>query len=281
MTEILTVAIPFFVLFVVVEALSYRFAPDDGRPGYGRRDTTTSLAMGLGSLVVGVVWKALGVVVYAAVLAVTPLHLDPSGWWFWPALLVAEDLCFYAYHRAHHEVRLLWASHVVHHSSVHFNFSTALRQPWVLAFAFPFWVPLAVLGVPLWAILVQQSVSLLYQFLVHTERVGTLWRPVELVLNTPSHHRVHHASNPRYLDRNYGGILIVWDRLFGTFQVEDERCVYGLTTNIASFNPLTVVSHEYRALWRDVRAAAGWRDRVGHVVHGPGWRPSAALGEAA
>jgi sterol desaturase/sphingolipid hydroxylase (fatty acid hydroxylase superfamily) len=127
--------------------------------------------------------------------------------------------------------------------------------------------------VPPWAVFLQQSISLLYQFFLHTERVGKLWRPVELVMNTPSHHRVHHGTNTAYLDRNYGGILIVWDRLFRSFEPEGERVVYGLTKQLRTYNPLVVATHEYAAIWRDVRTAASWRDRVGHVVRGPGWQP--------
>jgi sterol desaturase/sphingolipid hydroxylase (fatty acid hydroxylase superfamily) len=129
-------------------------------------------------------------------------------------------------------------------------------------------------GVPPWAIFLVQSVSLLYQFFLHTERVGRLPRPVEWVMNTPSHHRVHHGVNNAYLDRNYGGILIVWDRLFRTFEPEGERVVYGLTTQLRTFNPLVVATHEYVAIWRDLRAARRWRDRAGFVLRGPGWRPA-------
>jgi sterol desaturase/sphingolipid hydroxylase (fatty acid hydroxylase superfamily) len=139
----------------------------------------------------------------------------------------------------------------------------------------PFWLPLALLGLPPWMILLEQSVSLAYQFFLHTERVDKLWRPVEWLFNTPSHHRVHHASNRVYLDRNYGGILIVWDRLLGTFQAEDERVVYGLTKNIDTFNPLRVAFHEFAAAWRDARAADHWRDKAGHLLGPPGWTPPA------
>ncbi|MUM35450.1 sterol desaturase family protein, partial [Mycolicibacterium sp. CBMA 361] len=127
-----------------------------------------------------------------------------------------------------------------------------------------------------WMILLQQSVSLLYQFFIHTERVGKLWRPIEFVMNTPSHHRVHHGSNDQYLDTNYGGILIIWDRLFGSFEPEGERVVYGLTKNIKTFNPMRVATHEYAGIWRDVRAAGSWRARWGHTFRGPGWSPEGA-----
>ncbi|MFF7183146.1 sterol desaturase family protein [Streptomyces sp. NPDC008121] len=266
-------AAPVFVLLVAVEALSYRFRPDDTERGYELRDTVTSMSMGLGSQIAGVPFKACAVLAYAALYTAAPWQLDPSWVWTWVLLFFADDLAYYAFHRAHHRVRVLWASHVVHHSSVRYNFSTALRQTWTPATSLPFWMPLALLGIPPWMIFLQQSVSLVYQFFLHTERVGRLWRPVEAVFNTPSHHRVHHASNTVYLDRNFGGILIVWDRAFGTFRAEGDRAVYGLTKNIATCNPLTVAFHEYRAAWRDVRTARSWRDQAGFLFGPPGWAP--------
>src|SRR5687768_797955 len=137
----------------------------------------------------------------------------------------------------------------------------------------PFWLPLLLLGFPPWMVLLAQSWSLIYQFGLHTERIGRLPRPIEFFFNTPSHHRVHHGANQQYLDRNYGGILIVWDRLFGSFEPEGERVVYGLTTNIRTFNPVKVATHEFASIWRDVRRAATWRDRFGYLLRGPGWSP--------
>ncbi|HEX4623416.1 MAG TPA: sterol desaturase family protein, partial [Solirubrobacteraceae bacterium] len=150
---------------------------------------------------------------------------------------------------------------------------TALRQTWVPMTYLPFWLPLPLLGFPPWMVLLAQSWSLIYQFGLHTERIGKLPRALEAVLNTPSHHRVHHGANEQYLDRNYGGILVIWDRLFGSFEPEGQRVRYGLTTNIDTFHPVRVAFHEYVALWNDVRTAATWRERAGHVWHGPGWRP--------
>ncbi|KRF38413.1 sterol desaturase family protein [Terrabacter sp. Soil810] len=273
MVDIILTAIPFFIAFIVIEVLSLWLAPDDDEVGYEVRDTVTSLTMGIGSVGVGIVYKAAQLVVYAALYAVTPLRLDTSLWWVWVVIFFAEDLAYYWYHRAHHEVRILWASHVVHHSSQRYNFSTALRQTWTPFGGIPFWAPLALLGVPVWAIFLQQSISLLYQFFLHTERVGKLWRPVEYVMNTPSHHRVHHGMNNAYLDRNYGGILVIWDRLFRSFEPEGERVVYGLTKQLRTYNPLVVATHEYASIWADVRAARRWRDRWGFVVRGPGWQP--------
>jgi sterol desaturase/sphingolipid hydroxylase (fatty acid hydroxylase superfamily) len=268
-------AIPVFIVLVVLEAVSYRFLPDDDERGYEVRDTATNLTMGIGSLVVGAPWKLVVVVAYAGLYQLAPWHLPMSTWWAWGLLVIADDLAYYWFHRLHHEVRVLWASHVVHHSSRRYNLSTALRQSWVPMTSLPFWLPLALAGFPPWAILTQQAVSLAYQFLLHTERVDRLWRPVEWVFNTPSHHRVHHGSNPRYLDRNYGGILIVWDRLFRSFEPEGERVVYGLTTDITTDNPVRVAFDSYVQLARDVRGATRWRDRTGYLLRRPGWTPAA------
>jgi sterol desaturase/sphingolipid hydroxylase (fatty acid hydroxylase superfamily) len=267
-------AVPAFLLLIIIEAVSYRFLPDDEERGYELRDTTTSLSMGLGSQIIGFPWKLLTVGIYAALWVVAPVHLSPGDWWTWVIVFFADDVAYYWFHRLHHEVRVLWASHVVHHSSVYYNLSTALRQSWTPMTSLPFWLPLALLGIPPWMIFLQQSVSLLYQFFLHTERVGVLPRPVELVFNTPSHHRVHHGSNAEYLDRNYGGILIVWDRLFGSFEPERAPARYGLTKNIQTYNPLRVATHEFAAIWSDVRHATSWRARLGYVFGRPGWQPA-------
>ena len=276
MVNAIAYAVPVFILVLILEAVSYRFLPDDDERGFEVRDTATSLSMGIGSLVVGLPWKAVVVVAYAGLYTLSPWHLPVDAWWVWVLLFVADDVAYYWFHRMHHEVRVLWASHVVHHSSQFYNLSTALRQSWTPMTSMPFWLPLALLGFPPWMILLQQAISLIYQFFLHTERVDRLWRPVEWVFNTPSHHRVHHASDAGYLDRNYAGILIVWDRLFGTFSPEVVRPTYGLTKNISTYNPVRVAFGEYAALWRDVRAAARWRDRVGYLVRRPGWTPAAA-----
>jgi sterol desaturase/sphingolipid hydroxylase (fatty acid hydroxylase superfamily) len=280
MTEVLYYAVPFFVLLLVVEALTYRHLRSDGLVGYELRDTRTSLLMGTGNVTVNVVWKLAVVAVYAALYELTPVRLDPSDWWVWVLLFLGDDLAYYWFHRVSHESRLFWASHVVHHSSQHYNLSTALRQTWVPMTYLPFWLPLPLLGFPPWTVLLAQSWSLIYQFGLHTERIGRLPRPLEAVLNTPSHHRVHHGANEQYLDRNYGGILVIWDRLFGTFEPEGERVRYGLTTNLETFNPVAVAFHEYAALGRDLRAARSWRTRWNLLLRGPGYEPPPTSGGA-
>ncbi len=275
MAEVLYYAIPFFVLLLIVEALSYRHLGEDhDLKGYGGRDTRTSLTMGLGNVAINVVWKLVVVAVYAALYELTPIRLPADNPLTWIALFLLDDLAYYWFHRVSHESRFFWASHVVHHSSEHYNLSTALRQTWVPMTYFPFWLALPLLGFAPWMVLLAQSWSLIYQFWIHTERVRRLPRWAEALLNTPSHHRVHHGANEQYLDKNYAGILIVWDRLFGTFEPEGERVRYGLTTNIATFDPLRVAFGEYVALARDVRAARGWRLRAQVLLRGPGWQPA-------
>ena len=190
-----------------------------------------------------------------------PLLLAIAGW----------DFIYYWNHRFMHESRYMWAIHVVHHSSERYNLSTALRQPVLDALGTP--VPYGLLclaGVTPEQVNLARGVNLLYQYWIHTEAVDRLG-PVETAFNTPSHHRVHHGSNSLYIDRNHGSILILWDRLFRTFQPEKERVVYGLTKNIHSFNVGTIATHEFAAILRDVASARTWRERISYVVRGPGW----------
>ena len=239
MAEVLYYAIPFFVLLLVLEYLSFRQVHDEHADlvGYEARDTRTSLTMGLGNVAINFVWKFAVLALYIAIYELTPLRLDPADWWVWVLLFFADDLSYYWFHRVSHESRVFWASHVVHHSSQHYNLSTALRQTWVPMTYLPFWLWLPAIGFEPWMVLLAQSWSLIYQFWIHTERIRKLPRPLEAVLNTPSHHRVHHGVNDQYLDRNYGGILIIWDKLFGTYEPEGERVRYGLTTAAAQLPP--------------------------------------------
>lgn len=196
-----------------------------------------------------------------------------NGLLAWAVALVGWDLGFYWNHRTMHEVRLMWAHHVVHHSSERYNLSTALRQPVAESFGvfFPYGI-LSRLGVRPDIVERAGALDLLYQFWIHTDLVRDLGAAEE-VLNTPSHHRVHHGSNKRYLDRNHGGVLIVWDRLFRTFQRElpSDPVVYGLTRNIDTFNPLRIATHEFADIVTDVARSTNWSDRVSFVLRSPGW----------
>lgn len=278
MFGLIRAAIPVFLLSLLIEWAAYRYLSHDHdapheHSGYGTRDTITSLSMGVGNVLINLLWKGVVVAIYAALYSLTPLRLPEQAWWVWVLLFLADDYAYYWYHRVSHEVRLFWASHVVHHSSQHYNLSTALRQTWVPMTALPFWLVLPLLGFAPWMVLLAQAWNLLYQFFVHTERVDRLPAPVEYIFNTPSHHRAHHGSNDVYLDRNYGGILIIWDRLHRTFQPETEPVRYGLVHNIHTHRPVQVAFHEFAALWRDVRTARNWRDRLHYLTRPPGWHP--------
>ncbi|GAB2644198.1 sterol desaturase family protein [Prescottella soli] len=279
-----TLAIPAFVVFLGLEWFAARKLEEadirGGRAhpptaGYEFRDARASISMGLVSIATTAFWKFLALIGYSAIwVYLAPWHLPPDAWYTWVILLVGIDLLYYTYHRMAHRIRLIWATHQAHHSSEYFNFATALRQKWNNSGEILMWIPLPLIGIPPWMVFVGFSVSLVYQFFVHTERVGKLPRPVEFVFNTPSHHRVHHGCDPEYLDRNYGGILIVWDRLFGTFQPENQRPTYGLTKPVGTYDIWALQTHEYAAIGRDVRAASTWRERLGYVFGPPGWAPS-------
>jgi sterol desaturase/sphingolipid hydroxylase (fatty acid hydroxylase superfamily) len=269
-----TVAGPFFVLACWLESRVLRRQKSEGRSvvGYERKDTIASLAMGTVSLLtVGLLTH--GQYVFAKWLwphRVTDLGAGVLGW---TAAMFLWDFLYYWLHRIEHESRIFWAAHVNHHSSEHYNLSTALRQPWTPFLTLLTFPPMALLGVRPAMIITAGGFNLIYQFWIHTETIGRMPKWFELIFNTPSHHRVHHGSNGKYLDCNYAGILIVWDRMFGSFVPEEAPVVYGLTKNIKSFNLLTIAFHEYVAIARDVRRAQSVREGFNRVFAGPGWKP--------
>lgn len=281
MREPVLIAIPFFLVLLTIEWTAARTLEhreeQSGRPATGSylsRDAWASISMGLVSIATMGAWKFLALLGYAALFVyLAPWQLSPADWYTWVIALLGVDVLFYAYHRIAHRVRVVWATHQAHHSSRYFNFATALRQKWNNSGEIIMWAPLPLLGVPPWMVFTSFSISLVYQFWIHTERIGKLPRIIEFVFNTPSHHRVHHGMDPQYLDRNYGGILIIWDRLFGTFQPELFRPHYGLTKPVDTFNIWKLETFEYVAIARDVRAASRWRDRFGYVFGPPGWTP--------
>lgn len=266
-----TYAIPAFVLLVLAEMLVARVSDRDR---YEPRDTLTSLALGLGSTIAGAL--SVGAVFALATWLWTFRLFDIGyGWYWFVVAFVADDFCYYLFHRSAHRVRWFWASHVIHHSSQHYNLSTALRQTWtgVVSLNFLFRLPLFLIGFPPAMIVFVAALNLVYQFWIHTEAIDRLPRWVEAVMNTPSHHRVHHATNPRYLDRNYAGVFIVWDRLLGTFEPErvDDRPRYGIVRNLGSFSLLWAAFHEWIGMARDVRDAPGLAAKWGYIARPPGW----------
>jgi sterol desaturase/sphingolipid hydroxylase (fatty acid hydroxylase superfamily) len=277
-------AIPFFLLLLILEWTAARklehveSAGEPGRPpsgGFHTRDSWASISMGLVSVATTAAWKFVALLGYAGIYAyMAPWHLSARHWYTWVIAILGVDLLFYTYHRIAHRVRLIWATHQAHHSSEYFNFATALRQKWNNSGEILIWIPLPLLGVPPWMVFASWSINLIYQFWVHTEHIDKLWRPIEFVFNTPSHHRVHHGMDPEYLDRNYAGIFIIWDRMFGSFQPELYRPHYGLTKPVDTFNIWKLQTREYVAIVRDVRSATRWRDKLAYIFGPPGWEPT-------
>lgn len=263
-------AIPVFVITVIVEAiLTVKIKLDE----YEFKDAFTSIAMGLGNVAIGLFTKGLTLALFLWLYQFR-LFTIPFTWWAWFILLFAEDFVYYWNHRIAHESRLFWASHVVHHSSQKYNLSTALRQTWTGSFyTFIFWLPLIIIGFHPVMVLVQMSISLLYQYWIHTELISKLPKWFEAVFNTPSHHRVHHATNPQYLDRNHAGIFIIWDKLFGTFEPENEKPVYGLVKNIETYNPVKVAFVEWYNMIKDVFSSkTSITKRILYLFKPPGWK---------
>jgi len=264
-------SIPAFIVLIVLEAMWSRRTRKDVR-GYETKDTFASLSMGVINVGVAAGAKLLSIPFFALLYQYRFVDVvAATGAWSWLVLFVAEDFCYYWFHRSHHEVRALWAVHVNHHSSQHYNLSTALRQAVLTPLTGPiFWAPLALVGFPPVMILTAQAWSLLYQFWLHTEAIDSLG-PLEKIINTPSHHRVHHGANVEYLDKNHAGILIIWDKLFGTFEPERKRVEFGLTKNIHTYNPLKIGFHEVGAIARDVARAPTLRAKLGYIFCPPGW----------
>ena len=263
-------AIPFFILAIVAEMIwAKRRRPD----AYEPRDTLASLALGTGSSVAGGLTAAL---VVGAMVWLYEYRIATIGWawWAWALCFVLDDFNYYWAHRTGHRVRWFWASHVNHHSSQHYNLSTALRQTWTgffaLSFVFRIWP--AFIGFNPAMLLTCGAINLVYQFWIHTEAIRRLPRWFEVAMNTPSHHRVHHATNPQYLDRNYAGVFIVWDKLFGSFAAEhdDTRIHYGIVKQLGSFNLVWSVFHEWIGIARDLWSAP-WQDKFAYLWREPGW----------
>ena len=265
-----SLAIPLFVLLVLAEmAIARRHA----RHRYEPRDTLTSLMLGFGSTIAGLLTGGL---VIALALTLQPYALLDIGWawWAWPLCFVLDDLAYYWFHRTAHRVRWFWASHVIHHSSQHYNLSTALRQTWTgfISLGFIFRLPLFLIGFEPAMVFFCAGLNLIYQFWIHTEAIGRMPRWFEGVMNTPSHHRVHHGTNPRYLDANYAGVFIIWDRMFGSFtpELDEEPVRYGLVRQLGSFNILWAATHEWIGIAKDVWHAP-WSAKLGYIVMPPGW----------
>jgi sterol desaturase/sphingolipid hydroxylase (fatty acid hydroxylase superfamily) len=271
-TKLYLLMMPVFILAIGVEALYYRFALH--RP-YGWIITGSNLVVAIGRLATDALTKAIVAAVYVGAYQLRPFDIPMDRWESWVALFFAVELAYYWLHRFSHEIRWMWTQHSVHHSARQITLSVAYRLGWTQFLAGPwlFLVPVCWIGFDPRAVVLMYAASLLYQFWLHTEVVPKLG-PLEWVFNTPSHHRVHHAIEPEYLDRNYGGVLIIWDKLFGTFAPEGDNAprTYGLVHQIDTLNPVKIAFAEWVALVRDLRAARGWREILGLLFGPPGWK---------
>ena len=269
--DLILYAIPFFIVTLIIEiVVSVR----KNSNAYETKDAVTSITMGLGNVILGVISKAMIFAILIFLYNNFRLFTIPFTWWAWILILFAEDFTYYWFHRISHESRFFWASHIIHHSSQKYNLSTALRQTWTGSFlSFVFWLPLSLLGFHPVMILAQMSISLIYQYWIHTEFIHKMPNWFEAIFNTPSHHRVHHATNPQYLDRNHAGIFIIWDKLFGTFELEIEKPNYGLVTNIKTFNPIKVAFQEWINLFRDAfKSKTSFTNKLNYFIKPPGWK---------
>ncbi len=269
------VAIPSFIVTMILEFWWIHKRKTNTTKqiiGYELKDTAASLTMGLGYLGCRSLWKLAEIPFYFLVYEMRLFEFDATLL-AWVAIFVLQDFCYYWYHRFSHESRILWAGHVNHHSSQHYNLSTALRQSWTSYFSSVlFYIPIPLLGFHPIMLGTAALLHLFYQYWIHTEAIGKLgW--LEHIFMTPSHHRVHHATNEKYLDRNHGGLFIFWDKLFGTFAAEETPPVYGITKNLKSFNPIIIAFHEYRDIYLDLRGARSIKHALGYVFMPPGWSP--------
>jgi sterol desaturase/sphingolipid hydroxylase (fatty acid hydroxylase superfamily) len=267
--NIILYAIPGFILLMMIEIyLSQRMHRDN----YEAKDTLSSLAMGIGSQVFGLITKGIYILIFFW-LYEHRLFTIGWAWWAWILVFFADDFSYYIFHFTSHKCRYFWASHVVHHSSRKYTLATALRQTWTGDLTgskvFWFWMPL--LGFHPLMIFTMMAISLIYQFWIHTELIDRMPGWFEFFFNTPSHHRVHHSNEIRYLDKNHGGILIIWDRIFGTFKAEKEHPVYGIRKDFRSYNPIRIAFDEWAEIVRDLLLPISIRNKLNYVFGPPGW----------
>jgi alkylglycerol monooxygenase len=244
------IAVPIFATLIAIEAwYASRRDPD----AYLAKDAWNNILIGFVSIAFGALFGIFVGVIYATAYSLAPYKFPADAWWSWAILFFIDDFTYYWFHRVSHESRLFWNFHVVHHSSEYYNLSVAVRQSWFSSLLhWLFYAPIMLLGFAPWMFAVMHGFNLIYQFWIHTKFVKTLG-PLEYVLNTPSHHRVHHGVNNPYLDKNYAGVLIVWDRLFGSFIKETEEPKYGIIKPINSFNPLWINTHGWVEMWQAMK----------------------------
>ena len=261
------VAVPLFAATIAAEA--WWAQRHDSDEYSDNRDTWGNILLGFGSIVWGVLFGLLTINVYIFCYNIAPYKFPADAWWTWLILFFVDDLVYYIFHRVSHESRLFWNFHVVHHSSEHYNLSVAVRQSWFSGILhWMFYAPIMLLGFAPWMFALMHGFNLIYQFWIHTKFVRKLgW--LEYFLNTPSHHRVHHGVNDIYLDKNYAGVLIIWDRLFGSFTPETEEPRYGIIKPLKSYNPLWINLHGWAELRDALRIRRGLRAKVRCIFSSP------------
>ena len=242
---------------------------------YRTNDAISNISCGISSQVMNAVWGVLSIAMYQLVYEYGSIFQIPDTWWTWLILFILVDFCYYWFHRASHEVNFLWnTAHVVHHQSEDYNLSVALRQSsFGGVFSMLFYLPLALMGFSAYAFLTVKGLNLIYQFWIHTEAIEKLPKWFEYVFNTPSHHRVHHGRNPKYIDRNHAGTLMIWDRMFGTFQAEEEKPTYGVTKPTNTWNPVWANVLPIVDMTNQVRATPGFWNKLKVLFYKPGWQP--------
>ncbi|MFT2009395.1 sterol desaturase family protein [Pontibacter sp. 13R65] len=259
-------AAPLIIISVVAEWLVGIYKKKNY---YHNKDFLAALTIGGVNAVIGGTLKIFLFSIAMYIYNMVPWAM-PRVWWGYIVCFIAVDFCRYWAHRIAHEQRFWWATHVTHHSSQKMNFSVSFRTGWTNQIKFVFFIPVPLLGIDPFTFFVCHQIAVLYQFWIHTELIRKMPAPIEYLFVTPSHHRAHHGSNPKYIDKNYGSTLIIWDRLFGTFQAEEEEPIYGLTTQVTSYNPVYLVFHEYQAIWQDLKHARNSKEIFQILFKPPG-----------
>jgi sterol desaturase/sphingolipid hydroxylase (fatty acid hydroxylase superfamily) len=263
-------AIPAFLVLIILEVID---SIKEHRFKNYKNNVLSNICLGTGAFGISFIVSGLALTIYSWVYQFRLFTIPASVWWTWVICFFADDFAYYWFHRCSHEIRFFWASHAVHHSAENYTFSAALRLPWTsnITGTFLFWVWMPLLGFEPAMIITMKSVSTVYQFWLHTEKIKKLPTWFEAFFNTPSHHRIHHSSEVEFLDKNHGGNLIIWDKMFGTFQPETRKTTYGLNKNLSSTNPLTIAFHEWNNIIEDFKKAKQRSDYINYVFNAPGW----------
>lgn len=266
----IVLSIPIYFVLIGAELLIQQFS----RAKYYRlHDAITNISCGITQQITGVFFKIFSIGIYHIIYTYARIWDIPGNWATWIILFIAVDFCYYWAHRMSHEINLLWGGHVVHHQSEDYNLSVALRQSSLqVIWTFSFYLPLAVIGFNTLDFALMSALTTLYQFWIHTETIGKMGA-FEWMFNTPSHHRVHHGRDPKYIDRNHAGVFIVWDKMFGTFQAEEEKPTYGITKPVNSWNPVWANVEHYHFMWQQLRTIRRWTDKIRYLIKKPGWMP--------